>query len=366
MNNYDRLTKFYKSRFLPLLRKLTSKDPESAHDLTLLFLRLFTTMPLLPAIVEKHIRVSDLRLQRTLFRGTRAVTIANPIGVAAGLDKNALAPKAWQMLGFGFAELGGIVSGKQDGNPRPRIVHHEDGIQNSMGFPSHGAPTVGKRIAHSHISIPLGVNIGKMKDVPIESAAQDYCKCLRRLAEAGVDFGLIAFITLNPSSPNTANLRRLEAKRPLYELVCAGAETAFEIARKQGHPDRPAIVAKMSPDLTFEQVDAFGEACIEAHIDGFIATNTTVNHPYPEFPFGMKGGHSGPGLYDRSFRIVKYLREHAPAHMTIIGVGGVDRPERTKAMLEEAGADAIQMLTGLIREGPMLPRECCMKLLERK
>lgn len=364
MNNQDKITRLYKSYIFPWLRQATRKNNEVAHDLTLTLLRLTVATPFAASIIEKHIRVSDPRLQRTLFQGKRQITIANPIGLAAGLDKNAVALRAWQMLGLGFVEAGTILPEDQYGNPKPRVIHHDDGIQNAMGFPSDGAPVVGKRIKRVRVNIAVAVSVGKMKDTPIESAPSDYCRALRKLAEASVDFGKIAYIAVNPSSPNTPGLRKLEGKQLLTGLLIAVSDTAYEIARRQGYEDRPAIMAKMS-DLTFPAVDDFGEACLEAGADGIIAINTTLDHPYPPFAFGMKGGYSGPDLWKKSFPVVKYIRQHAPDNLTIIGVGGIDRPERVRAMMEEAGANALQTLTGFVREGPMLPRDLCLGLLER-
>src|SRR5436309_7553970 len=315
-------------RFLrPLLFVL---DPETAHHFALAFLR--ATKPLLPKATEKTSPVSAFELN---FR--------HRIGLAAGLDKNGVALSAWEALGFSFVEIGTVTAQAQPGNPRPRIFRYpkERALINRLGFNNDGAETIANRLAELRDrggwpGIPVGINIGKSRVTPIERAVEDYLFSFRKL-RAQADY-----IALNVSSPNTLGLRELQGGQRLDELLRAiNAERA-----------KTPLMVKIAPDLEAAELDQLVAVCESNNIAGIIATNTTVDHSgiAPD----EEGGLSGGPLHKKSTAIIRHIAQKTK--IPIIGCGGILDRESAREKIA-AGAELLQIYTGLIYRGPNLIRE---------
>jgi len=283
-------------------------------------------------------------LEREVF----GLKFPNPIGLAAGFDKNALVLPAWEGLGFGFAEVGTITAKAQPGNPKPRLfrVPEISGIINRMGFNNDGADVVAARLARLRGTprwprFPVGINLGKSKVTPIEDATDDYLYSFSRLRDLG------DYFVLNVSSPNTPGLRSLQDRPALDRLF--GAIQAANAGTK------PMLV-KIAPDLTWEAIDDV-LALVESHrLAGIIATNTTIDHaPVPEHR-RQTGGLSGRPIRARSTEVIRHITSRTK--VPVIGVGGIFSPEDVREKLD-AGAALVQVYTGFIYEGPaMIPRIC--------
>ncbi len=329
---------------------LFAQDAEAVHDLV---------MRGMGALARQHWALRQLEAYcgvQGLETTCMGLSFANPIGLAAGLDKNALALPTWAALGFGFVEIGSITAKGQPGNDKPRLFRLPDdqALINRMGFNNHGAKVVAARLElwqHTHGAprIPLGINLGKSKITPLEDAPQDYVESLTRLWDYG------DYFVINVSSPNTPGLRQLQDRAPLEELL----RTVKSFAKTQAM--LKPIALKIAPDLTWEQIDEIMEL-VEAHgIDALIATNTTIARDGLKTPINQSGGLSGQPLKARSLEILKYI---APKTKTpIISVGGIQTPRDVAERLEY-GAKLVQLYTSFIYEGPFLPRTLARGLLE--
>jgi dihydroorotate dehydrogenase len=277
----------------------------------------------------------------------------NPVGLAAGFDKNAELMGEMANMGFGFVEIGTVTPLPQDGNPKPRMFRLPDdaGLINRMGFNNAGADVVADRIAAfrrnakgKQKQLIIGGNIGKNKNTPNEEAASDYIKCFDRL------FDVVDYFVVNVSSPNTPGLRALQEKEPLMQLL----NTLQQRNSKNGI-NRP-ILLKIAPDLTNEQLDDIVEIVQQSHIAGIIATNTTISREGLISKEELKseaGGLSGKPLTQRSTEVISYLSKKSNAAFPIIGVGGIHSPKGAIEKLN-AGASLVQLYTGFIYEGPGL------------
>jgi len=268
--------------------------------------------------------------------------LSNPVGLAAGFDKNAEMIGLLRGLGFSHLELGTVTAIPQPGNPRPRIFRFaKDGaLINRMGFPSAGAVEVARQLARvlpRFVDLPvIGMNIGKSKDVSLEGAVEDYCTSFRAL-EPFADY-----VAVNVSSPNTKDLRQMQERERLSGLL--GALVA------QNGNSKPIFV-KIAPDLTNEQIDEVIGCCLGAGVAGVIATNTTITRDGLSVPCSETGGLSGEPLQKRALDVVRYVAARLEGRLSLIGVGGVKDAETALAMLA-AGAHAVQVYTSLIFEGP--------------
>lgn len=329
----------------PLLRPaLFRLDPERAHDLTIAAMsrwsRLCASRPLAPALTRR----ADLEVVRDGLR------FPNPLGLAAGLDKNAEAAPAWQRIGFGFAEVGTVTAHGQPGNEQPRLFRlvPDEAIINRFGFNNQGAEVVAKRLRAlrdaDRLSMPLGINIGKSKVTPAEEAAEDYCASFAAL-------GLLAdYLVLNISSPNTPGLRDLQRAEEVARIV-----EAVQALNQLG-PQKP-IYVKLAPDLELDAALAACRASLEAGCDGFVISNTTIDFAgLRSSTDGMSGGLSGRPLFERSTEMLRAVRAELGDGPTLIGVGGVFGADEAKAKLA-AGANLVQVYTGLIYRGPGMVRE---------
>lgn len=328
----------------PLLFAL---DAERAHGVALAFARFVSRSRFLTAIVgEAYRRQLDPRLRVWCFD----TYFKNPIGLAAGLDKNGVAIPFWEALGFGFIEVGTVTPAfGQVGNPRPRVFRQLDGqaILNAMGFPNAGAIPLGQQLreARKYVRVPIGVNIGKAKATGLETAAMDYVATLPYVWDRA------DYITVNVSSPNTEGLRALQGAEKLTRLL---GEVQAENTRlglvSRGKPKPVAL--KIAPDLTDDELDAVADVALSCNIAAIIATNTVkVSRTLPHGPF--TGGISGPPVTDRALVITRHLFRKLERKVPIIGVGGIGSGADIYARMR-AGASLVQLYTALVYEGPGL------------
>jgi dihydroorotate dehydrogenase len=326
---------------------LFSLDPETAHNLTLPALRRAAAMGL-TGIVKK-----PLPDPRTVM----GITFPNPVGLAAGLDKDGAYIDGLAALGFGSIEIGTVTPRAQPGNPRPRMFRlpAARAIINRMGFNNGGVDAFVANVQASRFYQErqgvLGLNIGKNADTPIERAADDYVACLRKV------YPYASYVTVNISSPNTKNLRQLQGASELDALLSQLKEEQSRLADKYGN--YVPLALKIAPDVDGDQIRNIGGALIRHGIDGVIATNTTLNRRDVE---GMRhaneqGGLSGAPVFDLSNIVIRALKAEVGDQVPIIGVGGILSGRDAKAKIA-AGAQLVQLYSGLIYRGPALVREC--------
>lgn len=313
-------------------------DPETAHHLALGSLGQASQVDLLLNALR---RFAPAPKPRTIF----GVTFPNPLGLAAGFDKNGVAIPAWAALGFGFVEIGTVTARAQPGNPRPRMFRYaaEEGLINRLGFNNDGADMVANRLRQLKESgrwpqIPVGINIGKSKLTPLEQANADYLHSFRRLRNYA------DYIVLNVSSPNTPGLRALQEKESLSVLLRDVSE--------ENRTNKP-IVVKISPDISTEQLGEIVATCEELQVAAVIATNTTVDHSAVPRGREQPGGLSGAPLRARSTELIRAIR--ARSTIPIIGCGGIFNADDAKEKLN-AGAALLQIYTGLVYRGPEILR----------
>ena len=319
---------------------LFSLDAETAHHLTIALLQRASHFD--PALrVLRSLQPSSK--PKTLF----GLTFPNPIGLAAGLDKNGVALPAWAALGFGFIEIGTVTAKAQPGNPKPRIFRlpEQQALINRLGFNNDGADAIAQRLAALRESgrwpaVPVGINIGKSRTTPLEQATDDYLYSFRMLR----DFA--DYITLNISSPNTPGLRELQEPEKLSELLHA-------IGKEAGTTPKPLVV-KISPDLSGAELKAILAVCEENGVSGIIATNTTLDHSSIAPQLDQAGGLSGAPLRDKSTALVREIA--ARCKIPVIASGGIFDAESAREKFQ-AGAQLIQLYTGLVYRGPQLLRE---------
>jgi dihydroorotate dehydrogenase len=323
----------------PLLFKL---DAEQAHHFTLDGLARAYRLGLLQ-------KVAHHTCPATLM----GLSLPNPVGLAAGLDKNGQYIDALAALGFGFIEIGTVTPKAQAGNPKPRLfrVPEHQAVINRMGFNNQGIDAMIQNIEKSRFNGILGINIGKNATTPIENAADDYLICLEKAyAHAG-------YITVNISSPNTQNLRALQGSDELSALLSALKNKQAHLAAAHGR--YVPLAVKIAPDLNEQQVADIAHAAIQTEIDGIIATNTTIDksalghHPLA----GEQGGLSGAPVREASNRVLKQLLAELEGRLPVIGVGGILSGADAAAKLH-MGAAAVQVYSGLIYRGPALVKEC--------
>ena len=332
-------------------KALFALDAETAHNVTLTALQ----------------NAYDCKLTRGLTRDTPSapmqlmgLTIRNPVGLAAGLDKDGAHIDALGNLGFGFVEVGTVTPRAQPGNPKPRMFRlpQAQALINRMGFNNLGLAQFIDNVKRSHYRDAggtLGLNIGKNADTPIERAVDDYL-----IGLAGV-YAHADYVTINISSPNTKNLRTLQSEQALDDLLKAIDNKRDELA--QTHGKRVPIALKIAPDVDAEQIDVISQALTRHHMDGVIATNTTIERDQvAHLPHAHEaGGLSGAPVHELSLKVIAALRQKLGADYPIIGVGGVLSGQEAKEKIE-AGANAIQLYTGLIYRGPALIGECVQAL----
>ena len=330
----------------PILFKF---DPEKVHYFVTRNLKRFNRFPGGAALSKAIWAINDPRLEKEVF----GLKFKNPVGLAAGFDKNADVISEMANLGFGFIEVGTVTPLPQDGNPKPRMFRlpADGGLINRMGFNNMGMDVVAEHIASYRKNTPasqkgiiIGGNIGKNKVTPNEEAVNDYIKCFDRL------FDLVDYFVVNVSSPNTPGLRELQEKEPLMNLL-----STLQQRKSKNGISRP-ILLKIAPDLTNSQLNDIVEIVQQSGIAGVIATNTTISREGLVSPGQLKnetGGLSGKPVAKRSTEVIQYLIEKSKGSFPIIGVGGIHSPEDALDKIA-AGASLVQLYTGFIYEGPGL------------
>jgi dihydroorotate dehydrogenase len=319
-------------------------DPEKIHELALNALSLASWLPTL------NQEGQEAPLRREVF----GLSFPNPVGLAAGFDKNGIAIPALAALGFGSLEVGTVTAVAQPGNPKPRMfrVPEAEAIINRLGFNNRGAAAIAEHLQTSRKSrrwpaIPIGINIGKSRVVPLENAVEDYLQSLRLLREHG------DYFVLNVSSPNTPGLRSLQDPAALGPL-CATLRQELS---------QTPLLLKIAPDLSWKELDDILATAESMGVSGIIATNSTVDHSGIPSPRRTQGGLSGTPLRGRSGEVLKYIK--TKSRLPVISVGGIMNPTDALARLD-AGADLIQLYTGFIYRGPGIVRAICRSLLERR
>jgi dihydroorotate dehydrogenase len=286
-------------------------------------------------------------------RKVMGLTFPNPVGLAAGLDKDGACIDGLGALGFGFIEVGTVTPRAQPGNPRPRIFRlpDADALINRMGFNNRGVDQFVANVQAARYQGVLGLNIGKNADTPIERAADDYLYCLERV------YPFASYVTINISSPNTKNLRQLQGADELDSLL--GALKDKQQRLSDLHGKLVPLALKIAPDLDDEQIKAIAGTLLRRRIDGVIATNTTLSRTaVTGMPHGDEaGGLSGKPVFEASNNVIRKLRTEVGTEVPIIGVGGIFSGEDARAKLA-AGASLVQLYTGLIYRGPALVTEC--------
>jgi len=328
-----------------LLRSLMFKLPaETSHDLALDLIgaagRLRLADKLVRPVPAQPVEVMGL-------------TFDNPVGLAAGLDKNAVAVDGLAALGFGSIEVGTVTPRPQPGNPKPRLFRlpEHEAIINRFGFNNAGVDAMLERLAAVKYQGILGINIGKNATTPVESAVDDYLYCLRKV------YSRASYVTVNLSSPNTPGLRTLQYGDALKQLLAQIKACQLELSQQQGRYVPLAI--KIAPDMTPEEVQLVAGTLLEEGMDAVIATNTTLDRSaVADSPYADEaGGLSGAPLTDASTEIVRLLAEELKGRMPIIGVGGIFSGADAAAKID-AGASLVQLYSGFIYRGPALVREC--------
>jgi dihydroorotate dehydrogenase len=324
----------------PLLFRLPA---ETAHESTKTLLRAGGWRPLRDALEARYL-VDDDRLSTSVF----GLDVPNPVGVAAGFDKNAEIPGALAALGFGHVEVGGVTAQGQPGNPRPRLFRlpEDRALVNRMGFNNAGADVIGPRLADADVPVPLGVNIGKSKATPLADAAEDYRYSYERTAAGG------DYFVVNVSSPNTPGLRDLQDRDHLERII--------ESLRDAG---AAPLLVKLSPDLTDAATESALDVVEDHGLDGVITTNTTTERPahLRSHNRAETGGLSGKPIETRATRAVRFVAERTD--VPVVGVGGVSTARGAYAKLR-AGASLVQLYTGLVYEGPAVARDINRGLLD--
>jgi dihydroorotate dehydrogenase len=339
----------YKFLLKPLFFQM---QPEKAHHLTMALFRFGLKMPFGKSIFKKLYTVQDKRLERTVM----GLTFPNPVGLAAGFDKDGHYIEDMPYLGFGFVELGTVTPRGQEGNPKPRLFRlpEHEALINRMGFNNLGVDNLVENLKRcGKLNIVIGGNIGKNKTTPNENAHLDYEYCFEAL------FDHVDYFVVNVSSPNTPDLRALQDKEPLNQLLKHIQN--FNLKKKNPKP----LLLKIAPDLNESQLDDILEIVEGNNLTGIVATNTTISREAVKSdPLSIEaGGLSGKPVKEQSTKVIRYLRQKGKKGLVIIGVGGIQTATDAIEKME-AGADLVQAYTGLVYEGPAMVKRICEGLLK--
>lgn len=326
-----------------LLRPLIFKmDAENAHNLALKILRQAQSLGLLP-IVHANSRPTKLM----------GLDLPNPIGLAAGLDKNGACIQGLAALGFGFIEVGTVTPRPQDGNPKPRLfrVPQHEGVINRMGFNNLGIDNLIANVQKAQFDGVLGINIGKNATTPIDNATDDYLICLEKA------YAHASYITVNISSPNTKNLRDLQAGDELHKLLSSLKNRQAQLHTTHGK--YVPLAVKIAPDLDAAQIEDIAQIVLQTEIDGIIATNTTIDKSaLGSYPLANEqGGLSGAPVREKSNAVLADLVRHLDGKVPVIGAGGIFSGSHAQEKLA-LGATAVQIYSGMVYRGTDLVREC--------
>lgn len=346
----------YKWLILPILFRF---DAEQVHHFICGTLKFLFRIPGVSFLTQQLFNYEHPSLEREVF----GLKFKNPVGLAAGFDKNAELVDELAALGFGFVEIGTVTPLPQDGNEKPRLfrLKPDRAIINRMGFNNKGAASAAERLRKRKTNILIGGNIGKNKLTPNENALDDYLKSLDALYEE------VDYFVVNVSSPNTPGLRDLQEKEPLMKILAALKLRAEAWAAKTSAATPKPILLKIAPDLTNSQLDDIIEIVTTTQIAGVIATNTTISRDglQTDGEYVKKigaGGLSGAPLTHRSTEVIRYICDKSERAFPVIGVGGISSPQEAREKLE-AGASLVQIYTGFIYEGPALAKRICKTLV---
>jgi len=333
----------YKHLIRPLLFLF---DPEKIHHFVSFMLRLACSIPGIPWLLKRIYMVNDPRLEREVF----GIRFPNPVGIAAGFDKEAKLYNQLACFGFSHVEVGTVTPKGQAGNPKPRLFRlpADQALINRMGFNNAGLEVFAENFRRNKPRLIIGGNIGKNTLTPNEQAIDDYCRCFNDL------FELVDYFVVNVSCPNIANLAKLQDKDELLALLNAVQQI------NNSKPKRKPVLLKIAPDLNQNQLDEVIEIVFETGIDGLIATNTStlrenLTTPSTEVEEKGNGGLSGKPLRDKSTMVISYLHKKSEGKIPIIGVGGIMEPEDALEKLR-AGASLVQVYTGFVYSGPAIAR----------
>ncbi|HCH69534.1 MAG TPA: quinone-dependent dihydroorotate dehydrogenase [Colwellia sp.] len=330
--------------FYPAIRKIMFQfDAETIHELTIKGLKGTGSTPL-NALYKQCVPNKPVTVM--------GIDFPNPLGLAAGLDKNGECINAFAAMGFGFIEVGTVTPRPQPGNPKPRIFRlpEANAVINRMGFNNKGVDYLVSQVRAAKFKGVLGINIGKNKDTPEENAKDDYTHCMRKV------YDFASYITINISSPNTPGLRSLQYGDALNELLSALKTEQAELEKQ--YKKYVPIAVKIAPDLTEDEVNSIAQSLIDNNIDGVIATNTTLSREGVEgLQYGSEqGGLSGAPVKDKSTTVISILAKALDNKLPIIGVGGIASSYDANEKLV-AGASLVQIYTGFIYQGPPLVKE---------
>ena len=325
-------------------------NPERVHYFVFGIIRKIHWIPGIGAVLRVYFSVSNPVLEREVF----GLRFKNPIGLAAGFDKDAKLYKELANFGFGFIEIGTLTPKPQDGNPKKRLFRllEDQALINRMGFNNEGVAAAVNRLKKNK-NVLIGGNIGKNKITANETAVEDYQLCFNAL------FDYVDYFVVNVSSPNTPNLRELQDRKPLTQLLVSLQEN------NNVRPQRKPLLLKIAPDLNDAQLEDIVQIVADTRIDGVIATNTTLNREGLQSQNKLEtGGLSGKPLADRSTEVIRFLATKSKNAFPIIGVGGIHTPEDALEKLK-AGASLIQLYTGFVYEGPAVVRKMNRYLSEK-
>lgn len=328
--------------------------PESAHHLTITLVKIVFTIPFVKKLVQGiySVHSPNLQVQKA------GITLPNPVGLAAGFDKNAELINDFDAFGFGFIEVGTVTPKPQDGNAKPRMfrLKADQALINRMGFNNQGVDAMVRRLKNRKTKIVVGGNIGKNKITANENAHQDYLRCFEQLHP------YVDYFVVNVSSPNTPGLRALQDKEPLTRLL-----KAIQAENRKRDVPKP-ILLKIAPDLSPEQIQEIAEIVLDCELNGIVATNTTVDRKGLKSNADMvneQGGLSGKPLKQKATEVISLLRETLGEDKIIIGVGGIFNAEDALEKIK-AGADVVQVYTGFIYEGPAMVKKINKAYLQWK
>ncbi|MBS1771209.1 MAG: quinone-dependent dihydroorotate dehydrogenase [Bacteroidetes bacterium] len=330
-------------------------DPEKVHHLVVKALQMGYSIPFLRGWMQKQYTVKDKTLEKELW----GIRFPNPVGLAAGFDKDAKYSDALACLGFGFVEVGTVTPRPQPGNPLPRLFRlpADKALINRMGFNNEGSAGAAERLRHRKEKIVIGGNIGKNKDTANENAIDDYEACFKDL------YDVVDYFVVNVSSPNTPGLRALQDKGPLTQIL----NRLMELNKVMGKP-KPLLL-KIAPDLTNEQLDDIIEIVATTGINGLVATNTTLDRSKlttakEQVEAIGAGGLSGLPVRERATEVIRYICNKSNGTIPVIAVGGIFTAADAKEKLD-AGASLVQVYTGFIYEGPATVANICKGLLDK-
>ena len=336
----------YRKIILPILFLF---DPEKVHNFTFLFFKISLNLPFIGFIIKKIYSVENKKLHKKIF----GLKFNNPVGLAAGFDKNAKLYNELNCFGFGFIEIGTVTPEPQKGNPKKRLFRLIDdkGIINRMGFNNDGMHKITTRLKKNK-NVLIGGNIGKNKSTPNNQAVNDYLLCFNYLHD------FVDYFVVNVSSPNTPNLRELQNKDPLIDILKSLKDE--NIKKQKPKP----ILLKISPDLSKNNLSDIVDIILSLKIDGIIATNTTIQrNNLKSKNINESGGLSGKPISERSNEVIRYISEKAKGSIPIIGVGGIHSAQDAIDKIN-AGADLVQIYTGFIYEGPSLVKSINKALVQ--